>query len=159
MHSIKLSEYRIGINFDKNPLAVEQNNYLNKIVNVYIVYDLDALQRNPTNNFKFKNYLFGAINIVKRNGDKEKYVYSGYGITFDSAGLWSFSNYFAINFIKYGADNSSLSHSDNLKNKFLILGEGPTYGINESFGSPEEMFSISCTKSKYKIVFEFTFIY
>ena len=117
------------------------------------------MQRNPTNNFKFKNYLFGAINIVKRNGEKEKYVCSGYGITFDSAGLRSFSNYFAINFLKYGADNSSLSHSDNLKNKFLILGEGPTYGINESFGSPEEMFSISCTKSKYKIVFEITFIY
>ena len=132
---------------------------MNKIVNVYIVYDLDALQRNPTNNFKFKNYLFGAINIVKRNSDKEKYVYSGYGITFDSADSWSFGNYIAINFIKYGADNSSLSLSDNHKNKFLILGEGPTYGINGSFRSPEEKFSISCTKSKYKIVFEFTFIY
>ena len=30
------------IKFDKNPLTVEQNNYLSKIVNVYIVYDLDA---------------------------------------------------------------------------------------------------------------------
>ena len=29
-----------------------------------------------TNNFKFKNCLFGATNIVK-NSDKEKYVYSG----------------------------------------------------------------------------------
>ena len=27
--------------FDKDPLAVGQNNYLTKIVNVYIVYDLD----------------------------------------------------------------------------------------------------------------------
>ena len=26
--------------FDKDPLAVEQNNYLTKIVNVYIVYEL-----------------------------------------------------------------------------------------------------------------------
>ena len=42
LHSIKLSEYRIGTKFDKDPLAVEQNNYLIKIVNVYIVYDLDA---------------------------------------------------------------------------------------------------------------------
>ena len=31
MHSIKLSEYRIGIKFDKEILAVEQNNYLSKI--------------------------------------------------------------------------------------------------------------------------------
>ena len=43
------------IKFDKNPLAVEQNNYANNFVNVYIVYDLDAWPRNLTNNFKFKN--------------------------------------------------------------------------------------------------------
>ena len=34
---MKLSEYRIGLKFDKDPLALEQNNYLTKIVNVYIV--------------------------------------------------------------------------------------------------------------------------
>ena len=38
-----------------------------------------------TNNFKFKNFFFGASNIVK-NSDKENYVYSGYGKTFDCAG-------------------------------------------------------------------------
>ena len=45
----------MGIKFDNDPLAVEQNNYLTKIVNVYIVDDLAAWPRNPTNNFKFKN--------------------------------------------------------------------------------------------------------
>ena len=44
----------MGIKFDKDHLAVKQNNYLNKIVNVYIVYDLDAWPRNPTNNFKLR---------------------------------------------------------------------------------------------------------
>ena len=34
LHSIKLSGYRIGIKFDKDPLAVEQNKYLSKNVNV-----------------------------------------------------------------------------------------------------------------------------
>ena len=29
----------MGIKFDEDPLAVEQNNYLTKIVNVYIVYE------------------------------------------------------------------------------------------------------------------------
>ena len=48
----------MGIKFDKDSLAVEQNNYLTKIVNVYIVYDLDPWPRNPTKNFKFKNCLF-----------------------------------------------------------------------------------------------------
>ena len=59
----------MGIKFDKDPLAVEQNNYLTKVVNVYIVYDLDVWPRNPTNNLKFKNCLFGATNVVK-NSDK-----------------------------------------------------------------------------------------
>ena len=76
VHSIKLSGYRTGIKFDNGLLAVEQNNYLTKIVNDYIVYDLDSCPRNPTYNFNFKNCLFGATNIVK-NSDKEKYVYSG----------------------------------------------------------------------------------
>ena len=85
MHDIKRSGYRLGIKFDEDTLAVEQKNYLTRILNVYIVYELYTWPRNSTNNFKFKNYLFGATNIVK-NGDKEKYVYSGYEITFDSAG-------------------------------------------------------------------------
>ena len=72
-HSTKLYGYRTVIKFDKDALAVEQNNYLTKIVNIYIVNDLDAWPRNPTNNFKLKNCLYGATSIVK-NSDKEKYL-------------------------------------------------------------------------------------
>ena len=54
--------------FDKD--AVEQSIYLAKIMNVYILCDLDAWTRKPTKNFKFKNCLFGATNTVK-NSDKE----------------------------------------------------------------------------------------
>ena len=32
----------------------------------------------------------------------------------------------------------SSSHSDNRKNNFLVLGQGPTFRINGSFGSPEK---------------------
>ena len=38
----------MGIKFDEDPLAVEQNNYLSKIINVCIVYDLDVWPRNFT---------------------------------------------------------------------------------------------------------------
>ena len=96
IHNIKSSQYRIGIKFDKDPLAVKQNNHISKIVNVYVVYDLDSWLRNPTNNFKFKICLFGANNIV-RNSDKEKYVYSSYEITINSAVSKSFDNSFARN--------------------------------------------------------------
>ena len=52
LHSIKLSQYIIGIKFDKDPLAVEQNNYLSKFASAYIVYELDAWTRNSTHNFQ-----------------------------------------------------------------------------------------------------------
>ena len=64
LHNTKLSGHGMAIKFDKDHLAVERNNYLSKIVKFYIVYDLYVLLRNPTNNFKFKNYLFEATNIV-----------------------------------------------------------------------------------------------
>ena len=53
--------------------------------------------------------MFGATNIVK-NSKKDKWVYSRYGIRFD---------------VIFGIDNSPSSHSDNRKNNFFILGEGP----------------------------------
>ena len=124
LHSIKPSEYTIGIKYDKEPLAVEQNNILSKIVNTYIIYDLDDFPRNPTNSFKFRNCLIGATNVVKNSNSfrfkncligatnvvkksgKEKYVYSAYGTTFDSASSWSFGNDFARNVIIFGFDDS-----------------------------------------------------
>ena len=77
LYSIKVPEYKMGIKFDKGLLAVEQNNYLTKIANVYIVYDLDAWPILPRRNFILKNYLFGATNIVKIS-DKDKWMYSSY---------------------------------------------------------------------------------
>ena len=78
---------------------------MTKLVNVYIVYDLDSWPRNPTNNSKFKKCLPGATSIVK-SSDKEKHLYSGYGIILDSAGSWSFDNNAARNVITFGVDNS-----------------------------------------------------
>ena len=85
LNSIKLFEYRTKIKRDKDPLAVEQNNYLSKTVNVYIIYDLDVWPKVPLRNFTLKTCLFGATNTIK-NSDKENYVYSGYGIGFDGKG-------------------------------------------------------------------------
>ena len=79
LNSINISAYRIGIKFDKDPLAVKQNNYLTKFVNVYIVYNSDAWPRNPTNNFKFKNCLFGATNIVKVVIKRSMHMVAGTG--------------------------------------------------------------------------------
>ena len=61
-------------------------------------------------------------------------MYSGYGLTFDSGGSWSFDNCTGRNVIIFGIDSSPSSHVGNRKNNFLILGLGPTYGINGKFG-------------------------
>ena len=57
---------------------------------------------------------------------------------------------FLKNVIIFGVHISSSSRSENRKNNFLILGEGTTYGINGSFGSPEKKFSINFTKANTK---------
>ena len=64
LHDLKLSGYRIQIQFNKNIIVVEENNYPTKFVNAYIVYDLDDWQKFPLNDFKLKSWLFVATNIV-----------------------------------------------------------------------------------------------
>ena len=80
-------------------------------------------------------------------------MYNGYGIAVDGKGEWSFSNDVARNFIMFWVDNSSSSYTGNLKNDFLILGEGPTFRINGSFHASEKKIDINFTKSKAKFCF------
>ena len=94
--------------------------------------------------------MFRATNNVKNN-NKEKYKYSSYGIAFDGKGEWSFGNDFAENAIILGVENRSSSHSDNLKNDFLILGEGDTFGINGSFGGPEKKLILILVKQRQNL--------
>ena len=44
-------------------------------------------------------------------------MYSGYIITFDSGGIWTFDNDIARDFMIFGVDYSSSSHADNCKNE------------------------------------------
>ena len=74
-------------------------------------------------------------------------MYSGYGITFDSEDWWSCCNGTSRNVIAFGVDSSTSSHAENCKTNFLILDFGPTFGINGSFGSPEQKSCIHFTKA------------
>ena len=62
-------------------------------------------------------------------------MYSNYGIAFDLLDSWRFSNNFARNIANLGVHNSSSSHTNNCKNIFWILDEGPTDNINDSIGA------------------------
>ena len=139
-HSINPG-YRI-IKFNNSILAAEQNTNAIKLLNVYIVYDLDDRPKISHTNFKVGNCFFVATNVVE-NTDKEKWMYSGYGKAFDGASSLNFGNDFAKNVIIFG----SSSLADNHKNNFLML---DTFGINGSLGTPEKKFSINFTKAKAK---------
>ena len=118
------------------------------MVNIYIVYELRASSSHiddPT----LKNCLFGAVTLTK-NADIDKYKYSGYGIGFDRKGSFSFpGGGFGQNVIIFGADMSSSIHIDNKKKDILVLGRGPTQGL-ESTLTAEKMYSINFTVTKKK---------
>ena len=79
---------------------------------------------------------------------KEKFVYIGYGIAFDGVGEGCFNNGSVV--ITFGVDSNSPSDADNQKNDFLVLGEGPNFGINWNFNSPEKKFNINFSKANTK---------
>ena len=51
LRSIKVAGYKVRKVFDKDPLAVEQNNYETKIAIAYVVCDLGTWRNNPLRNF------------------------------------------------------------------------------------------------------------
>ena len=54
-----------------------------------------------------------------------------------------FGNDFARNAIIFDVDNSSSSHTHNLKNNFLVLDEGPTDDISGSIDAAQKKFCFS----------------
>ena len=51
----------------------------------------------------------------------------------------------------FGVDNSPQSNTDNCKNSFLVLGEGPTYDIYDSIHGIYAKFSINFSKAKANV--------
>ena len=118
------------------------------IVNIYIVCELGVPGSN--NNYPtLQNCLFGAVSLTK-NADIDKYRYSGYGIGFDRRSSFSFpGGGFAQNILIFGADMTSSSHINNKKKDILVLGKGPTQGLEHTL-TAEKICSINFTVTKKK---------
>ena len=117
------------------------------IVNIYIVYEITSDYKDinyPT----LENCLFGSVKLTK-NSDIDKYGYSGYGIGFDRETSFSFGNEVGKNVRIFGVDMSSSSKIDNRKKDILILGKGPTQGLEHSL-SAEKLYLINFTKENTK---------
>ena len=114
-----------------------------KIVNIYIAYEIarsvDIISY-PT----LENCLFGAV-ILTKHVDIDLYKYSGYNIAFDRKRFFSSGDEVGKNVIIVGVEMSSSSHIDNKKKDILILGKGPTQGLEHTLAA-EKMYSINFTK-------------
>ena len=146
---LSYSGTKIKVQFTGN--CLKQSNFTfthKKVVNIYIVYELGASSSN-INDPTIKNCLFGAVTLTK-NADIQKYKYSGYGIGFDRRSSFSFpSGGFGQNVLIFGVDMSTSTHIDNKKKDILVLGRGPTQGL-ESTLTAEKMYSVNFTVTKKK---------
>ena len=120
-----------------------------KTVNIYIAYEINLWNYVDSSDPTLGNSLFGAVKLVK-NADIDKYKYSGYGIGLDMKGTFSVSNGFGGNVIIFGDNISSSVHIDSKKKYILILGEGPTQGLNGTTLTAEKKYSIYFTEHNKK---------
>ena len=87
---------------------------------------------------------------MAKNADIIKYGYSGYRIGFDRRSSFSFpGSGFGQNILIFGIDMSSSAHIDNKKKDKLVLGKGPTQGLEHTL-TAEKMYSINLTVTKKK---------
>ena len=105
-----------------NGSCLEQSNKIScthkKIVNIYIVYEINKKGNTIISDPTLENCLFGAVTLTK-NADIDKYGYSGYGIGFDRKGEFSFlGGGYGQNVIIFRVDMSSSSHIDNKKKTY-----------------------------------------
>ena len=116
-------------------------------LNLYICYELDRWSKDLDTDFTLANWLFGSVKLTK-NADPDKYKYSGYGMGFDSRSEFllpdgNYGKYVVI----FGADMSSSVHVDNKEKDILVLGKGPTQGLDGTTLTAEAKYPINLTKS------------
>ena len=141
---------KVTVKFNKHCLKQPNNltyDYVHK-ANVYVVYELGA-SSSSSSDPTLKNCLFGAVTLTK-NSDIEKYGYFGFGIGFDRRSSFTFFGCrFGKNVLIFGVDMSSSALVDNKEKDILVLGKGPTQGLEHTL-TAEKMYSINFTLTKKK---------
>ena len=148
--SLNYLDTKIRVRLNGSCLKQDKITYTHgKIVNIYIVYEINKKDNTITSDPTLENCLFGAVTLTK-NVNIDKYGYSGYGIGFDRRSSFSFpSGGFGQNVLIFGVDMSSSAHIDNKKKDILILGKGPTQGLEHTL-TAEKMYSINFIVTKKK---------
>ena len=139
-------------------------------INFFIVYKLNTHTINT--DFALKDCLFGSVRIAK-DKDPDRYVYSVFGIGFDSTATFSHSDgtnaynviifgadssqsvhsTSAYNVIIFGADSSQSVHSsDKLAENVLVLGKGLVQKVKKQTVYVDHTFPTNFTKTDKKIL-------
>ena len=107
---------KIRIKFSGSCLKQYKITYTHgKIVNIYIVYEINKKDNTIISDPTLENCLFGAVTFTK-HVNIDRYGYSGYGVGFDRKGSFSFSGGgYDQNVLIFGVDMSSSIHIDNKK--------------------------------------------
>ena len=95
--------------------------------------------------------------MLTKNVDLDKYIYSGYDIGFDSRSEFSFTDgSMGRNVIIFGADMNSSVHIDNKGRDMLILGEGPTQGLDGTTLTAEAIYPINFTQTNISLYYNWS---
>ena len=145
---------RMNVEFNDNYLvqnkALQPNN--NKVVNIYVVYELDVISSTRNIDYTIQNALFGAIRIGKNDGSS-KNKYKGYDICFDEGVEFSIGNIVdSKNVIVFGVDESSVNHANNKANNIYVMGKYFVQGINDTTLYAEKLYKINFIAQGRKFV-------
>ena len=144
------------INFNGHSLIKNNISIPKKVTNIYTSYTLTPCLRNLNPDFTLNNCLFGSVMLTK-NVDLDKYIYSGYDIGFDSRSEFSFTDgSMGRNVIIFGADMNSSVHIDNKGRDMLILGEGPTQGLDGTTLTAEAIYPINFTQTNISLYYNWS---
>ena len=92
---------------------------------------------------------------MTKNAEIDKYGYSGYRIGFNRRSSFSFlGGRFGQNVLIFGVDMSFSAQTANKKKDILVIGIGPTQGLEHTL-TAEKMYTINFTVTKKEILFTF----
>ena len=102
------------------------------------------MQKTVNSDNVLKNCLFGTTKVTKPGDttDTDKYIYSGYGLGFDSTSQFTHpQGGIARNIIIFGVNSSNSIHATNKTQNILMLCYGITQKVNNTIIYAEKMYS------------------
>ena len=144
----------LDININGHCLKKNIYFFSKKVKNLNISYTLIPQLKPFNTDFTLSNCLFGSIKLTK-NADLNKYKYTGYGIRLDSHVKLSLpEGSIGKILIIFGVDLSSVEHIDNKGNNVLVLGKGPTQGLDGTTFAAAALYPINLPESGKRFVFD-----